>query len=48
MYELSKEMKNTLEKLLVQALQESRRELGSCNIDKYPSQVKLKISLILI
>ncbi len=39
MYELSKEMKNTLEKLLVQALQESRHEVGNCNVEKYPSQV---------
>lgn len=39
MYELSKEMKNTLEKLLIQALHESKREAGNCNVEKYPSQV---------
>lgn len=39
MYELSKEMKNTLQKLLVQCIQDSRKEMGNCNADKYPSQV---------
>jgi dynein heavy chain 2 len=37
--DLSKEMVNTLQKLLVQVLQESRGEIGNYNVDRYPSQV---------
>lgn len=32
-------MKNTLQKLLVQCLQDSKKELGNYNVDKYPSQI---------
>lgn len=39
--ELSKEMKNTLEKMLVQCLQDSKKELGNYSVDKYPSQVRI-------
>jgi hypothetical protein len=34
-------MVNTLQKLLIQVLQESRKELGNYNVDRYPSQVKI-------
>jgi dynein heavy chain 2 len=37
--ELSKEMVNTLQQLLVNALQESRKQLGQTPVEKYPSQV---------
>ena len=37
--ELSKEMKNTLQKSLVNCLQDSRKELGNYSVEKYPSQV---------
>ncbi len=37
--ELSKEMVNTLQQLLINALQESRKQLGQIPIEKYPSQV---------
>jgi dynein heavy chain 2, cytosolic len=37
--QLANEMKNTLQKLLVQCLQDSKKELGNYNIEKYPSQV---------
>ena len=37
--ELAKEMKNTLQKLLVQCLQDAKKEFGNYNIEKYPSQV---------
>ena len=33
-------MKNTLQKLLVQCLQDAKKEFGNYNIEKYPSQVK--------
>jgi hypothetical protein len=37
-------MKATLQKLLVQCLQDSKKEFGNYNIERYPSQVKtLKI-----
>jgi dynein heavy chain 2 len=32
-------MKNTLQKLLVQCLQDSKKELANYNVDKYPSQI---------
>ena len=37
--QLANEMKNTLQKLLVQCLQDAKKELGNYNIEKYPSQV---------
>lgn len=37
--DLSKEMVNTLQRLLIQILQESRRELGNYSVDRYPSQI---------
>ncbi|CAF2056597.1 unnamed protein product [Rotaria magnacalcarata] len=37
--ELSKEMINTLQQLLVNALQESRKQLGQTPVEKYPSQI---------
>ncbi|CAF1667385.1 unnamed protein product, partial [Adineta ricciae] len=37
--ELSKEMVNTLQQLLVNALQESRKQLGQTPVEKYPSQI---------
>ena len=37
--DLAKEMKNTLQKLLVQCLHESKKELGNYNVEKYPSQI---------
>jgi hypothetical protein len=40
--ELSKEMVSTLQQLLINALQESRKQLGQVPIEKYPSQVKTK------
>ncbi len=40
--ELSKEMINTLQQLLINALQESRKQLGQIPVEKYPSQVKIK------
>lgn len=39
MEDLAKEMKHTLQKLLVQCLQESKGELANYNIEKYPSQL---------
>lgn len=33
-------MKATLQKLLVQCLQDSKKEFGNYNIERYPSQVK--------
>lgn len=39
--ELSKEMVNTLQQLLINALQESRKQLGQIPVEKYPSQVKI-------
>ena len=41
--ELSKEMVNTLQQLLMNALQESRKQLGQIPIEKYPSQVTKRI-----
>lgn len=32
-------MKNTLQKLLIQCLQDSKKELGNYNVEKYPSQI---------
>jgi len=40
--ELSREMVSTLQQLLINALQESRKQLGQIPIEKYPSQVKIK------
>ncbi len=37
--QLANEMKNTLQRLLVQCLQDSKKELGNYNIEKFPSQV---------
>ncbi|CAF0769940.1 unnamed protein product [Adineta steineri] len=37
--ELSKEMINTLQQLLINALQESKKQLGQIPIEKYPSQI---------
>ena len=39
--ELSKEMINTLQQLLINALQEARKQLGQIPIEKYPSQVTI-------
>jgi len=36
-------MKNTLQKLLVQCLQDSKKEFGNYNIERYPSQVNFAI-----
>jgi hypothetical protein len=41
--ELSKEMVNTLQQLLINAIQESRKQLGQIPVEKYPSQVKIQI-----
>ncbi len=46
--ELSREMVNTLQQLLINALQESRKQLGQIPIEKYPSQVTEEESLFLI
>ena len=35
-------MINTLQQLLINALQESRKQLGQIPVEKYPSQVKTK------
>ena len=40
--ELSKEMISTLQQLLNQALQESRKQLGQIPVEKYPSQVNAR------
>ncbi len=37
--ELAREMKATLQRALMQCLQESKGELGAYNVEKYPSQV---------
>ena len=37
--ELSREMISTLQQLLINALQDSRKQLGQIPVDKYPSQV---------
>ena len=37
--QLANEMKNTLQKLLVQCIQAANKELGNYNIEKFPSQV---------
>ena len=42
--ELAREMFNTLQQLLINALQESRKQLGQIPIEKYPSQVIEEIS----
>jgi dynein heavy chain 2 len=39
--QLAKEMVSTLQYLLINALQESRKQLGHVPVEKYPSQVKL-------
>ncbi|CAF3596551.1 unnamed protein product, partial [Rotaria sordida] len=44
--ELSKEMINTLQQLLINALQESRKQLGQIPIEKYPSQISCLAELI--
>ncbi|CAF4638011.1 unnamed protein product [Rotaria sp. Silwood1] len=44
--ELSKEMVNTLQQLLINALQESRKQLGQIPIEKYPSQISCLAELI--
>jgi hypothetical protein len=46
--ELSKEMINTLQQLLINAVQESRKQLGQISIEKYPSQVIKTIHPFLI
>ena len=38
--ELSKEMVTTLQQLLINAIQESRKQMGQLSIEKYPSQVR--------
>ena len=38
-------MKTTLQKLLVQCLQESKKELGNYKIEKYPSQVAVNLTI---
>ncbi|CAF1013145.1 unnamed protein product, partial [Didymodactylos carnosus] len=45
--ELSKEMISTLQKLLVNALNDSKKQLGQIPIEKYPSQISCLAELIL-
>jgi dynein heavy chain 2 len=44
--ELSKEMISTLQQLLINALQESRKQFGQIPVEKYPSQVKIKLNSV--
>lgn len=37
--ELAKEMFSTLQQLLINALQDSRKQIGQIPVEKYPSQV---------
>jgi hypothetical protein len=37
--QLAKEMVSTLQQLLINALQDSRKQLGQVPVEKYPSQV---------
>jgi hypothetical protein len=37
--QLAKEMVSTLQQLLINALQDSRKQLGQVSVEKYPSQV---------
>lgn len=37
--QLSKEMVSTLEQLLINALQDSKKQIGQVPVEKYPSQV---------
>lgn len=45
--ELSKEMVSTLQQSLLNALQESKKQLGQLTVEKYPSQVQSLIVIIL-
>jgi hypothetical protein len=38
--QLAKEMVSTLQQLLVNALQESKKQIGHVPVEKYPSQVR--------
>lgn len=39
--QLSKEMVSTLQQLLTNALQDSRKQIGQVPVEKYPSQVNM-------
>jgi hypothetical protein len=42
--QLSKEMVSTLQQLLINALQDSKKQLGQVPVEKYPSQVNIFLS----
>ena len=41
--QLAKEMVSTLQQLLINALQDSRKQYGQVPVEKYPSQVRRRI-----
>lgn len=42
--ELAKEMVSTLQQLLINAVQESRKQFGQVPVEKYPSQVEQSLN----
>lgn len=44
--QLAKEMVSTLQQLLINALQDSHRQVGQVPVEKYPSQVEIFITLL--